>query len=219
MEKKLQQLEQIIEYFFKNKDFLFTSMMHPSFANEKGLDKDNQRMEFLGDSVLGLVITETLYQRYPFSAEGELSRLKSIIVSKDTLADLAKEINLNNFLLLGTGELNNGGDMRASNLADAFEALIGAVYLDGGFKEAKKVLDFLFYDVIADIEETGGHKNYKSKLQEISQDLYKTIPNYKVLDEKGPEHEKIFSIEVDIAGKIQGNGFGKSKKEAEQQAA
>ena len=213
--EKQKELESILGYSFKNSELLKTALMHPSYANEKGLKEDNQRLEFLGDAVLGLIITEYLYKKYPDKQEGHMSKLKSVLVSRHVLADLAKTKRLNEFLLLGAGESKSKGYEKPSNLADVFESLIGAIYLDSGMDEVK----ILLADLMAmDVNKQEKHKNYKSVVQELAQAKFGRMPQYKVIKEEGPEHEKFFTIEVSIGKKYKARGQGKTKKSAEQMA-
>mgnify|MGYP001600961397 FL=1 len=213
------ELEQIIGYFFKNNYLLEIALTHPSYANEKGLEEDNQRLEFLGDAVLGLVIAEMLYKRYPQAREGSLSKTRSVLASGKLLVDIAKELRISDYILLGSGEANSGGQERPSNLADAFEALVGAVYLDSNFCETFKILSPIMEQWLEKFESYKIHQNYKSELQELSQKKYGQIPVYKILDEHGPEHDKTFSVEVWIRDDLIAKGFGTTKKDAEQLAA
>ena len=216
--ERLKNLEKIIGYTFQDKNLLVCALTHPSAANEKGEKEDNQRMEFLGDSVLGLIITEELYKKYESHDEGGLSKLKSVLVSKQVLADYAKKIRLNEFILLGSGEENSGGRDRISNLADAFEALVGAIYLDSSLQASYQFIFRNFEDAAADVLSDEQHKNYKSYIQELAQKKFGYIPAYSILKEEGPEHDKIFTVQVVLEEYI-AEGKGKSKKEAEQDAA
>jgi ribonuclease III len=217
--QKLHLLEKILGYKFKDINLLHFAMMHPSYANENNEKQDNQRLEFLGDSVLGLVITEILYNKYPDNKEGKLSKVKSFLVSKDVLADLARKVKINEFILLGVGEASSGGVDKLSNLEDAFEAMIGAIYLDSGLASVKDLLENLFESIINNMEEDVVGKNYKGYLQEVSQEIFNVVPQYNIIKLEGEEHEKIFTVEVNILDKYKATGVGKSKKEAEKKSA
>ncbi|MDI6641645.1 MAG: ribonuclease III [Elusimicrobiota bacterium] len=207
-------IEKIIKMKFVNKQLLLEAITHKSYAVELGKLVWNERLEFLGDSVLSLIVADYLYSLYPNSSEGYLSRLKSQLVSRQTLTKWSKKLNLGEFILLSKGEEATGGRKRDSILSNAFESLLGAIYLEKGFEIAKKfVVEFL--KEIKTIPLT----DYKSKLQELIQAKYKMLPVYKVAKEYGPEHEKNFIVEVYIKNRLLGTGKGRSKKEAEQNAA
>jgi len=208
------QLESVLGIKFTDKKLLEEAITHKSYAIENNKSYWNERLEFLGDSVLSCVVADYLYSKFPDSPEGHLSRIKSQLVSKQTLVKLAKEINIGKFIFLSKGEELTGGRTRESNLANAIEAIIGAIYLDKGFETAKKfILKYIANKKISlEID-------YKSKLQEISQAKYKVLPVYRVISETGPEHNKNFEVEVKVKNRILGIGKGKSKKEAEQLAA
>ncbi|MEW6040685.1 MAG: ribonuclease III [Elusimicrobiota bacterium] len=208
------EIEQILGIKFKNKQLLREALTHKSYAIEKGLNYWNERMEFLGDSVLSSIIAEYLYLKYPDSDEGYLSQLRSQIVSRKTLADWSREYNLGKFLMLSRGEESTGGREKETMLSNVLEAVIGAIYLDSGYEKAKEFIQK--YLTERDITLA---TDYKSKLQEIIQAKYKMLPQYKVLSEYGPEHKKIFKIGVNFRKKVISYGTGKSKKEAEQNAA
>ena len=208
-------LEQILEYKFKDKELLKTALTHSSFANEYSV-QSNERLEFLGDAVIGCVTAKVLYQYFPGYPEGNLSKIKSAIVSRENLAVFAKEINLQDEILLGKGEESTGGRGKMSNLSGTFEAVIGAIYLDSGYTRVYSVIAKLINNCL---ERNNFDDDYKTNFQEISQKLYKSIPRYKVVMEEGPSHNKSFYVEVEINKKVFGNGSGKSKKSAEQAAA
>jgi ribonuclease-3 len=179
----------------------------------------NERMEFLGDSVLGLVVNEYLYARYPERDEGDLTKIKSLVVSRQVLGKKAQDIGLGKYLLLSAGEVDSGGRKRVSIIADAMEAVIGAIYLDRGLEPAR---DFIRREILVGLHEITGaeeHTNYKSLLQELVQGSRKVHPVYRISAEKGPDHDKQFVVDVSISGRIYGRGAGRSKKEAEQLAA
>lgn len=216
--KKLLMLQNLLGVEFSNIDLLDISLTHGSYAYEsKKQSAYNERLEFLGDSVLGLIITHYLYEHFPSLEEGELARMKSSLVSAPILAEKAKLLDLGAYLKLGRGEEKAGGRVRSSILTDSMEALMGAVYLDRGFKTTKNFILKLFHD---DLETIGSlRKDYKTMIQEYFQQKYKTLPEYRVTSESGPAHKKSFSVELVFRGKKIGWGKGKSKKEAQQSAA
>ncbi|MCK9582240.1 MAG: ribonuclease III [Endomicrobiales bacterium] len=207
-------LEKTISYKFKSKKLLEKSLTHKSYASENNSDEFNERLEFLGDSILGACVAEFLYNKFPNEAEGRLSQLKSYIVSGQGLTRWAKAINLEIYLLLGTAEDANGGRKRDSILSDAFEALVAAIYIDSGFTQAKK-----FIHGFLNKQKRLVVRDSKSKLQEHTQSHHQTLPRYAVLNESGSDHEKIFEVGVYIKETLVAKGSGRSKKEAEQSAA
>lgn len=210
-------LEQKIGYTFNDRSLLVEALTHSSYANEKGNCECNERMEFLGDAVLSIVSAEYLYKKFPNTPEGKLSKLRSSLVCTQSLASFAREIGLGSYLLLGKGESASGGYDRDSILEDAFEALIAAIYLDGGMPAAKKhILKFLARDV-----ETHhvNFKDYKTTLQEIIQQNPDETLTYVLIGESGPDHDKRFEVEVHLNSNVIGKGIGRSKKQAEQEAA
>lgn len=215
------QIEKRIGYTFQNPSLIVTALKHRSYvyAQEQSGIRSNERLEFLGDAVLDLVVSEHLYHNYPQKREGRLTQLRSALVNKVTLASKAEEITLGKYLLLSESEVRAGGRQRGSILSDAFEALIGAIYLDGGLSAARR---FIMNAVLNDIEAYDTpHQwmNYKSVLLEYTQSEGKGQPRYRVESEVGPDHEKIFTVEVYIGGAAVGKGSGTSKKDAEQNAA
>ena len=210
----MKMFENNIKYTFKNKSLLELALTHSSHANESKVHTEyNERLEFLGDAVLQLVTSEKLYKENPNMPEGKMSKQRAALVCEDALANYSKQIQLGDFLLLGKGEENTGGRERPSILADAFEAVIGAIFLDGGIENAKKfVLRFL--------DDKGLHlQDYKTLLQEIILKNPGERLSYVVVAEEGPDHNKSFTVEVKLNSNSIGTGFGKSKKAAEQQAA
>ncbi len=197
---------------------LETALTHPTYSYENGLTDNNQRLEFLGDTVLSLIIVEYLYNMYPNKQEGELSKIKSVVVSGETLAQGARKFRLYDYLLIGKGEEKVGGRYRDSVLADAFEALIAAIYLDLGFNKVKEFVFQILDDIIEEIV-TKGVRDYKTILQELLQKDYKKSVEYKVLAEKGPDHDKVFTVGLLWDNHVIAIGLGKSKKEAERQGA
>ena len=208
-------LEKKIGYRFRDAGILKTALTHSSYANESSVES-NERLEFLGDAVLGLIVASLLYGQMPKASEGKLSKKRSAIVSRINFARFSRELGIDRLLLLGKGEEMTGGRGRESNLAAAFEALIGAVYLDGGYKKAFGVTSRLINKSIRQKELI---TDYKTKLQELAQRKYKRVHKYVVVLEEGPPHKKCFHVEVKVLRKILGRGSGNNKKEAEQSAA
>ena len=214
MRQKLKELEKKIGYKFQRFDLLCQAMRHSSYANEKHMEKNecNERLEFLGDAVLELVSSEFLFFENKKMPEGELTS----IVCEPSLAFCARELNLGSYLLLGKGEENTGGRYRESLTSDALEALIGAIYLDGGFASAK---EFIHRFVLNDLEHKKLFFDSKTILQEIVQGNFNEPIEYTLLKEEGPDHNKSFFISVSIGNEVYGNGKGRTKKAAEQEAA
>lgn len=218
MEKKLRELEQKIGYRFQNFDLLKQAMCHSSYANEKHMKKSdcNERLEFLGDAVLELISSEFLFFEDQNMPEGELTRTRASMVCEPSLAFCARELKLGDYLLLGKGEERTGGRYRDSITSDALEALIGAIYLDGGFANAK---EFIHRFVLNDLENKKLFYDSKTILQELVQGEFSETVSYKLLKEEGPDHNKSFFVAVYIGEKAYGEGQGRTKKAAEQQAA
>ena len=212
--------EQKIFYKFNNISILEEALNHSSFVNEHdGANiNDNERFEFLGDAVLNLVIGHILMQRYPHLTEGDLSRMRAGLVNESQLADIARVIDLGSFVRLGRGEIQTNGCKKNSILADTFEAVIAAVYIDGDFDEAFKMIENHFSDLLNSIAASMDNYDYKSRIQELIQETYKITPQYKVLRESGPDHDKTFKIQLKVC-EVKTEGIGKSKKMAEQNAA
>ncbi len=206
---------------FKNKRLLQQALTHSSYAHERYKDKEksNEKLEFLGDAVLSLVIVEELIKQFKNLKVGELARLKAYLVSEKTLSEIAEEINLGNYILLGQCEKNSKGYLKRSILANTFESVIGAYYLDRGYKKVKKFVIRLFQPRMEIITDAGSIKDYKSQLQEYIQEKFHTTPEYVLLKSEGPSHERIFTAGVKINGELMGVGKGKTRKEAEQIAA
>lgn len=218
----LQELIKNLNIKINNLNIIDKALTHSSYVNEnKDLKlESNEKLEFLGDAVLGLVITEYLYNLYPDYSEGKLSKMKSRLVSAEVLSKLSNELSLGEYMLLGKGEEKSGGRKRQSNIENAFESVVGAIYLDSGFKESANFIINRFNEQFLEhfqSKEIG--KDYKGELQEFSQKKFNTSPVYSVVSEVGPEHKKIFEVRVLIKGKEYGRGVGKSKKEAEQKAS
>lgn len=218
MNSNFSSLENNIGYVFENKSILKQALTHSSYANEnRNSGPFNERLEFLGDAVLSLISADFLYRRFPSMPEGDLTKLRSGLVCTASLSEYARQISLGDFLLLGKGEDANGGRERNSNLENAFEAVIAAVYLDGGIECARKfVLRFL--DVSVETRHIN-FKDYKTKLQEIVQESHEETLNYVVTNVSGPDHDKRYEIEVHLNSNVIGKGTGRSKKQAEQEAA
>ena len=213
----MEKLEEKINYSFKNRALLEEALTHSSYANDNQLKINNERMEFLGDAVLSLVSAQFLYEKFPDLPEGDLSKIRSSLVCTRSLSDFAREIDLGRYLKLGRGEMKTGGSNRDSNLENAFEALIAAVYLDGGMEQAKKhILHFLDREI--DTSHIGV-KDYKTTLQEIIQKNKDETLNYVIVREDGPAHDRVFEAQVLVNSNVVGVGVGRSKKQAEQEAA
>ena len=214
----MDKLEKSIGYEFKDKSILNLALTHSSYANELGDQaKCNERLEFLGDSVLSIIVSDYLYNNFE-TPEGELTKLRASLVCEEALFDFAKQFDLGNFIKLGIGEYHNGGNKRPSILSDAFEALLAAMYLDGGIEPVKKlVLQF----VKADLKDTKriSFKDYKTELQEVIQKNPEEKIEYVLVDEQGPDHDKLFTVSIELNSLSIAKGTGKSKKAAEQAAA
>ncbi len=206
-----------IGYTFRNRNLLLQALTHSSYANERHMKKlsDNERLEFLGDAVLELVSSDFLYKNYPDQQEGELTKLRASIVCEPTLALCAKDVGIGDYLFLGKGENQTGGRNRKSILSDALEALIGAIYLDGGFTNAK---EFVLKYIMTDIEHKQLFYDSKTILQEVVQGEHEKL-TYNLTAESGPDHNKSFTVEVCVGNKKLGEGTGHTKKAAEQEAA
>ncbi|MCC6713366.1 MAG: ribonuclease III [Candidatus Dadabacteria bacterium] len=209
-------IEKKLGYKFRDEAILKTALTHSSFANETSVES-NERLEFLGDAVLGFIVARVLYDLFPEAAEGKLSKMRSSIVSRMNFAHFAKELKIDKQILLGKGEEITGGRERQSNLAGAFEAVIGAAYIDGGYRKVYAIVSRLLKDCLNGKEEI--FKDYKTKLQEIAQRQFKKVPKYKVVLEEGPPHDKCFHVEVKLGRRAIGKGVGSNKKQAEQAAA
>lgn len=216
--EKISEFEEIINYKFNDKNLIFTALSHSSFANENKKQRNsNERLEFLGDSVLSIIVSDFIFEHYTFLPEGELTKLRASLVCEKALFEFAKQIRLGDFIMLGKGEVNTGGRTRPSILADAFEAVIAAIYIDGGIEAARKhVLRF----IPKDFDPKHNHiTDYKTVLQEIIQRNPEEMVEYVLKSEKGPDHDKEFTVQVMLNSNVIGEGTGKSKKNAEQMAA
>ncbi len=218
MNQKLSKFQEKIGYYFKNQELLKSALMHSSYTNEKRLPKYkcNERLEFLGDAVLELISSEFLFFANDKMPEGELTKLRASMVCEPSLAFCAREIALGDYLLLGKGEEITGGRKRASVTSDALEALIGAIYLDGGFASAK---EFILKYVLNDLENKKLFFDSKTILQELVQGDFTEVLSYQLIKEEGPDHNKSFFVEVKIGDVCYGEGSGRTKKAAEQEAA
>jgi len=217
----LTNLQKIIGFTFKDDSLLKEAFIHRSYLHENPsfAPRDNQRLEFLGDALLDFVAGNYLYRRYPKMREGELTSLRAALVKEETLARFAQSLNLGRYLYLGRGEEESGGRERPSLLADAFEALVGALYLDGGLEAAKKFILRFLKPETERIVAQGEMRDYKSLFQEEAQRRFQATPLYRTIDERGPDHNKTFTVEVLIEEKVYGRGEGRSKQAAEQEAA
>ena len=215
----MEALEKNLNYQFNNKELLLNALTHSSYANEarRGITS-NERLEFLGDSVLSVIVADYLYKNFSSLPEGELTKLRASLVCEKSLCSFSRELQIGKFLRLGKGEEKNGGKERDSILADAFEAVLAAMYLDGGMEVARKhVMRFILDELKHTDDEV--FKDYKTALQEIIQRNPEESVSYFLTDEKGPDHDKIFTVEVRLNSNVIGTGKGKSKKQAEQMAA
>ena len=217
--KKLAAFQKAAGLKFKNIDILNLSFMHRSVSNEAGSKFNNERLEFLGDSILGAVCVTVLYKNYPEKNEGELAKIKAVVVSEEILSRLAVDLQVDKMLLLGKGEDLSGGRTKKTILADALEALIGAIYLDSGYKAAYDFVSGFLTPKINDVTGENLHKDYKSLLQEYCQQTFRCYPEYHLVKKTGPEHERTFWIEVTINENVYGSGTGRNKKTAEREAA
>ena len=220
--RDLSELEDRLHYRFRKVDLLAEATTHKSFMNEGrrlGVTRNNERLEFLGDTVLGLVVAEYLMVTYPKYPEGVLSKFKGRVVSEPTLASVSRALGIGGFLLIGKGEELTQGREKSSLLADALEAIIAAIYLDSGLDAARTFIIGNFRSVIEQTVHEDSIQDFKTDLQEYCKRELETLPVYQVMDQRGPDHQKEFDVAVHIRGKIYGEGSGRSKKEAEQKAA
>ncbi len=221
-DERLNEVQLNLKYRFDDIELLETALTHSSYANEHGMhaSKSNQRLEFLGDTVLGLVVSEYLFMKYPFYPEGELTKIRAKVVSEPSLALAARKINLGEFLLLGKGEENTGGRDRDSILADASEAITGAIFMDSNYDTVREFLLKNFEMIIVKAVAKGSlFIDYKTGLQEKLQKITRNKLIYSVVKEEGPDHNKLFHVDVSVGGDVIGSGIGRNKKEAEQMAA
>jgi ribonuclease III len=212
------QLERALGVRFRDPRVRDSALTHRSYAFERGTDQTNERLEFLGDAVLGVVVTDLAFRRFPDLPEGELAKLRAATVNMITLADVARDLKLGEELLVGKGEEQSGGRDKTSILADAMEAVLGAVYIDRGLDRAAEVIERLFWPRMAAYVRGEGDRDYKTGLQELAAQDLGNVPQYRV-SETGPDHAKEFTATVFLNGEPYGTGVGRSKKEAEQRAA
>lgn len=215
----LEKLNEILNYNFENKELLIEALTHSSYSYENKLCRNYERLEFLGDAVLQLIVSEYLIFKYKDFDEGMLSRYRAYFVSEEFISELAKQIDLGNFIRLGKGELNSGGKDRPSILCDIFESIVAAMYLDGGYNEARRFIITIASEKIDEVIQQNIFTDYKSELQKLTQKIFESLPDYKVKDETGPEHDKTFIVDLYINDRYYCSGSGKSKKKAEQDAA
>ena len=217
-EKLLNEFENKLGTSFLNKALLNQSLTHSSYGHENKIP-DNERLEFLGDAILKLVISEYLYHKFPEKAEGDLTKIRAAVISDETLANVGRALYLGNYILLSANEKRTGGMRRKSNLANAYEAVIGAVFLDAGIGKSREMLLNFLSKEIDKVSRAGYIRDYKSALQEYTQKRKWELPRYRVVKETGPKHRRVFWMEVKIRGKCYGVGRGGNKKESEQRAA
>jgi ribonuclease-3 len=213
-------IEQRLQYVFKDKNLLLEALRHSSYVNELADPqlRDNERLEFLGDAVLNLTVGHLLMRRYPDVNEGELSRSRANLVNESQLAKMARSFELGAYIQLGKGEIQTHGRKKSSILADTYEALIAAVYLDGGFDAAFRIIETNFLTSIDQMDAAANNFDYKSRLQEMVQLVHGAMPKYNITREDGPDHDKTFSITLEVLD-VETQGIGKNKKAAEQDAA
>jgi ribonuclease-3 len=215
---QLDALDRALGVRFQDAGLREAALTHRSFAFEQGLTVTNERLEFLGDSVLGLVVTDMAYASYPGLPEGQLAKLRAAIVNMQALADVARGLGIGELVLLGKGEEQSGGRDKASILADALEAIFGAVYLDAGLDPARELIERLFRPRMEAYVRGEGDRDFKTILQELASQRLRSLPSYEVAED-GPDHQKEFTAVVAVAGEELGTGSGRTKKEAEQHAA
>ncbi len=220
----IQGLQDQIRYPFGDPRLLILALTHVSYGHENHQDRvlpqrDNERLEFLGDAVLDLVVSDLLLESYPDASEGQLSKMRAAVVNERTLSEIAKSLHMNELIRLGRGEIRSGGNEKPSILSSAFEALIAAIYLDGGFHAVYPVVRYLFAPIFKDSSSGIVFQDYKTRLQELVQSRFKLTPTYHLVGSSGPDHAKVFTVEVRVKDEILAKNDGSSKKEAEQNAA
>ena len=220
LEEQLEEIEKVLGYTFKEKKLLVLAFVHRSYFNEHRCDvnEHNERLEFLGDSVLGLLVSDYLYKKFPKHPEGQLSHMRSYLVDASSCSELLLSLGLDLWILLGRGESMNTGRGRDTIMSDLFEALLGAIYLDGGLGEVQKFFFSHFEEKLDQLVDTP-MRNWKAELQDWAQKKHQVTPTYQVLEEKGPDHCKLFFVGAFVGKKLLGEGKGLSKKEAETEAA
>jgi ribonuclease III len=212
------ELAAVLEVHLDDHGLLDRALTHRSWAFENGAVEPNERLEFLGDAVLGLIVTDEIFHAHPSEQEGRLAKVRSAAVKTESLADIARGLELGRYIKLGRGEAASGGADKDSILADTLEAVIGAVYVDQGFASAYELVERLFADRLALLADRDAALDYKTSLQELTARRFEVLPRYRVSD-VGPDHEKVFTAEVEVGGRVVGVGEGANKKQAEQQAA
>ena len=219
--KQLKQFEKNLGFSFRKRENLKHALTHKSFVHEQRLPAagHNERLEFLGDAVLELCISHLLMQLFDEADEGDLSKTRAAIVNEEHLSELAKSLQLGDFLYLGKGEASTGGREKTSLLANAYEAVIGAMFVDRGFKKVQAYVEKTFTPLLTNTELFGYSKDYKTRLQEVSQSRFKSVPRYTLTSTTGPDHQKVFEVELTIRSETFSVGKGSSKKSAEQEAA
>ncbi len=217
---KITELEKIIKYSFKDKELLILALKHRSITGYKDWsNENNERLEFLGDAILEFIVVDFLYKKFPNKQEGELSKIKSTLVSRKILAIIIKNLKINEYIIISEGEEQTGGRERPSILANVYEAILAAIYLDGGIRQAKKFVNNTILKNYNDFIKDINYFNFKSRLLEFIQGKFKVQPIYKVIEESGPDHNKTFTINVYFKDRLIGQGKGSSKKSAQQEAA
>jgi ribonuclease-3 len=220
VEERIEQLEATLGVHFEDAPTALAALTHKSYCNEhRGHPSHNERLEFLGDAVIDLAISHRLMERFPTADEGALSKLRALLVNEDSLAKVARSLNLGELLLLGKGEERTGGREKSSVLADALEAVLGAIFLSGGMPLTMTLVDRWFGGLLDTVAEGGSGTDYKTRLQEQVQGRLRASPRYRVVAEEGPDHSKAFEVEVMLGQAVFGRARGRSKKEAEQAAA
>ncbi len=219
--RSLKKLESALDYTFQDTSLLVEAVTHSSYSNEHPDEAPtyNERLEFLGDAVLGLAVVEELFRVEETLSESEMAKLKSFLVSRPVLSEAARGLDLGRVLRLGKGEEASGGRDKENILADAIEAVVGAVFIDSDYYVARRVILHVLGDIIENTIRTRKSHDYKTELQELTQDVYGTLPEYRVVKEEGEEHNKTFTVEVLVGGECLGRGRGRSKKEAQMRAA
>lgn len=215
------EIERKLGYRFKNKDLLMRALLHKSYAHEQKISENNEKLEFLGDAVLDLVVGELLLEMFPQDSEGGLSKKRASIVNEEVLSEIAVRLGFSDFIKLGKGELLTGGAQKPRLLASAFEAIVGAIFLDGGFEVARVFLRREFQPAVSLFTEQAldFERDYKTRLQELVQKTVKITPTYELVKEEGPPHDRVFTACVRIGEEVWAEGNGRSKKHAEQEAA
>ena len=217
-EERLSEVERKLDYRFRDRALLEEALTHRTYVNEAGGGKDNQRLEFFGDAVLDFLLSDMLLRQFPASREGELTRMRAALVDEASLAKMAAGLDLGSCLRLGRGEDKGGGRLKRSLLADAFEALLAALYLDGGIELARRVVRERFAPLLASGEALAG-RDFKTDLQERARLARGELPRYQLKQTTGPDHDRLFTVEIYLGDELMGEGVGRTKKEAEQDAA